>query len=146
MALVDHVEFDAFTIAIGDGADPEVFTPKCTLNSSRGFTMSAETTDRNLPDCENDKLPSRTLRYVNAISGEISGSGVLEKTDEKFFADWLNSGEAKNVKVSVGGTGGTLYACAAKITNFSVTAERFDVVNAEITIVSHGEITVTTIS
>jgi hypothetical protein len=146
MTLVAHVEFSGFEIQIGDGADPEVFTPKCTLNSSRGFTLSGETTSRNIPDCTDDLLPSKTLNYVTAIGGEISGSGVLEKADDKFFADWLNSGAAKNCKVRVGGTGGTQYAGAFKITSLSVTAETKDVVNAEITLVSHGAVTVTAIS
>jgi hypothetical protein len=46
----------------------------------------------------------------------------------------------------IGGTGGTQYAMAAKLTSFSVTAESKDVVNAEITLVSHGAVTITTIS
>lgn len=147
MTTVNHVEFKGFEILIGDGATPtEAFEPYCTMNSSRGMTISGETTSRNLPDCEDDLIPSKTLNYVTAISGEISGAGVLEKTDDKFFADWANSGEAKNVKVRIGGTGGTQYAFAAKLTSFSVTAESKDVVNAELTLVSHGAITITTIS
>lgn len=146
MTTVAHVEFSAFEIQIGDGADPEVFTTKCTLNSSRGFTLTGETTSRNLPDCSDDLLPSATLNYITAIGGEISGSGVLEKADDKFFADWLLAGTAKNIKVRVGGTGGTQYACAAKITSLGVTAETKDVVNAEISLVSHGAVTVTAIS
>lgn len=146
MTTVAHVEFSAFEIQIGNGLSPEVFTTKCTLNSSRGFTLTGETTSRNLPDCTNDLLPSATLQYVTAISGEISGSGVMEKADDKFFADWLNSGAAKNIKVRVGGTGGTQYACAAKITSMSISAESKDVVNAEISLVSHGAVTVTVIA
>lgn len=146
MALVDHVEFDAFVVAIGDGADPEVFAPKCTINSSRGFSLSAEANTRNIPDCDDDKLPSATLRYVSSYSGEISGAGMLEKTDEKFFADWLISGEKKNCKVSVGGSGGTVYAFAGVLTNFSLSAERFGTVEAEMTIESHGAIATTVIT
>lgn len=146
MALVDHVDFAGFEIQIGDGADPEVFAPKCTLNSSRGFTLTGETTTRNLPDCENDLLPSKTKVYVTAVGGEISGAGVLEKGDDKFFADWLNAGTAKNIKVRVGGSGGTQYACAAKITSMSVSAETKDVVNCEITIVADGAVTVSAIA
>lgn len=147
MTTVTHVEFNGFEILIGDGATPtEAFEPKCTLNSSRGFTITGETTSRNLPDCADDLLPSKTLQFVTAISGEISGAGVLEKGDDKFFADWANAGTAKNVKVRVGGTGGTQYAMAAKLTSFSVTAESKDVVNAELSLVSHGVITITTIS
>lgn len=146
MALVDHVEFDAFVVAIGDGETPEVFSPKCTINASRGFSLSAEANTRNIPDCEDDKLPSATLRYVSSYSGEISGSGMLEKTDEKFFADWLISGAKKNCKVSVGGAGGTMYAFAGVLTSFSITAERFGTVEAEITIESHGAITTSVIS
>lgn len=146
MADVDYLGFELFEIQIGDGATPEVFTPRCTLNSSRGFTLTGETVTRNIPDCEDDLKPSKSLVYVTAIGGEISGSGVMEKGEDKFFADWLNTGAAKNCKVRLGGSGGTQYAGAFKITNFSVTGERQDLVNAEITLVSHGGVNVTTIT
>lgn len=146
MALVDHVEFAGFEIQIGNAATPEVFAPYCTLNSSKGFTITGETTSRNLPDCDNDLLPSRTLNFITAIGGEISGSGVLERGDDKFFADWVNAGTAKNCRIRVGGVGGTQYAGAFKCTSLGVTAETKDVVNAEISLVSHGAITITEIT
>lgn len=146
MALVDYTNFSGFVIQIGDGASPEVFTARCTMNASRGFSLSANTTDRNIPDCEDDLLPSATLRYPSDYSGEISGAGVLEAEDEKFFSDWLTSGETKNVRVRRGGVGGTQWAFAAVCTAFNVTAEAKDVVNAEITLASHGAITTTVIA
>lgn len=146
MAQVDYTNFKDFTISIGDGASPEVFTARCTMNASRGFSLSGEMTERNIPDCSDDLLPSAMLRYLSSYSGEISGSGVLEAEDEKFFSDWLTSGVKKNVRVRRGGTGGTQWAFAAVCSQFSVTGEQKDVVNAEITLQSHGEITTSVIS
>lgn len=146
MTAVNYRNFSQFKILFGDGATPEVFTPMCTLNSSRGMTSSAETTDRNIPDCDDDMLPSNTLRYVTSISHEISGSGVLEAPDAKVFADWLNSGAKKNIRVELGSTGGTRWAGQFVLTNFSVNVETKDVVNAEITLASHDAVAVTTIS
>lgn len=146
MALVDYRGFNQFKILFGDGADPEVFATMCTLNSSRGLSSSAETTDRNIPDCDDDLLPSATLRYPSAISHEISGSGVLEAADAKEFADWLASGAPKNIRIELGTTGGTRWSGAFVITSFNITAETKDVVNAEITLASHGAVTTAVIS
>ena len=142
MTLVDHIEFSALTILIGDGADPEVFTARCSMNASRGFNRTAETNSRNLPDCADDAAPSATLVFVTAKSAEVSGSGVLERADDAFFSTWWASGEAKNVKVVVGDVtdGGNSHSFAAKLTSYNVTGESKDVVNAEITLVSHGAI------
>ncbi len=140
MADVDYVEFGAMTIAIGDGADPESFLPKCSLNSSRGFSVNGETTSRTVPDCDDDLKAASVLNYITSVGGEISGSGVLNKGEDKEFFDWLKSGVAKNIKVSTGGTGGTIYTLAAKCSSFNVSSESKDVCNVEITLVSHGEI------
>lgn len=146
MASVNYRNFSQFKILFGDGESPEVFTPMCTLNSSRGLTSTAETTDRNIPDCDDDMLPSNTLRYPTAIGHEISGSGVLEAADAKEFFDWLASGEPRNVRVELGSTGGTRWAGQFVLTNFSITAETKDVVNAEITLASHGAVVATVIA
>lgn len=146
MTLVNHTAFNNIIIAIGDGADPEVFTAKCTMNSSRGLQISADMNGVNLPDCDDDTITAATLNYATAYTWELSGSGVLELADDKFFADWLTSGAAKNVKIDVGGTGGTRYTGAAKCSALNVTGERNGIVQAEITLVGHGAVTTAAIA
>lgn len=143
--LVDHLEFGEFLIEIGDGEDPEVFTAKCTINTSKGMSNSAEMQARNLPYCDAPDTPSPTLNFATGVGHEISGSGVLEKGDDKFFFDWLVSGVAKNAKITVGGTGGTVYTGAVKCSSFNLTGERFGVLEGEITLINHGELTPTVI-
>lgn len=146
--LVDNIEFSNLQILIGDGATPEVFTPRCSMNASRGFQRSAETTSRNIPYCNDDSKPSATRQFVTAFSGEVSGSGVLERDDDAFFSAWMAAGTAKNVKVVVGDVmnGGNSHSFSGKLTAYNITAESKDVINAEITIVADGAITTAALS
>lgn len=146
MTLVNHTDFNNITVAIGDGGDPETFAAKCTMNSARGLQLSADMNSQNLPDCDDDTITSATNNYATAYSWEITGSGVMELGDDKFFADWLISGAAKNIKFTSGAAGGTLFTGAVKCSSFNITGERNGIVQAEITLVGHGALTTAVVS
>jgi hypothetical protein len=140
---VDEIGFDGLIIAVGDAADPEVFTARCSMNNSRSFNRSGETKTRVIPDCDSDATPGFVNTYVTSLSAEVSGSGVMERADGAFFSAWWASGESKNIEVIVGdvSNGGEKHSFAARLTSFNISAERNDVINAEITLASHGPVT-----
>lgn len=148
MAAVPYVEFQNFTIAVGDGGAPETFTARCTMNLERGFTLNPSYTDQEIPDCADDSLPSSIFRALSSISAEISGSGVMDEQDAAFFADWLLGNNTKNVRVIVGSTSavGSQFDFAAKVGSFNVTASKNNVVNADLSLVSTGAVTRTNLS
>ena len=142
--LVDHMDFDELVIAIGDGADPEVFTARCTLNAQKGWNRTAETNSVTIPYCGNDKKPGAVVKTVTALNGEVSGSGTYERGDQQFFDEWLESGETKNVRIMSGlaaNGGGRQYDCAMLLTSIGSSVESKGVVQAEMTFESTGAIT-----
>lgn len=142
MATVNFVEFKDFTILIGDGADPEVFTPRCTINLERGFTINPNYQDTEIPDCADDNLPAAIFKALTSVSAEVAGSGVVENADIEFFTDWLLNNETKNARVVIGTSGaGRQFTFPSKIGQFDINASKNGVTNADISIVSNGSIT-----
>ena len=144
MATVNYVEFKDFTILVGDGAQPtEAFAPRCTINLERGFNISPNYQDTELPDCADDSLPASIFKALTSVSAEVSGSGVVENADVEFFTDWLLQNQTKNVRVVIGTSGagnGKQFTFPAKIGQFDITASKNGVTNADISIVSNGAI------
>ena len=142
MADVNFVEFSQFQILIGDGGDPEEFTPRCTINTERSFTITPAYNDIEIPDCENAELPSAIFKRATSVTGEVSGSGVMEADDAEFFSDWCLAATAKNVKVICGTSdAGRQWTFAGRPGPFSPSVSKNNVVNAEVSIMTDGRIT-----
>lgn len=131
-------------IKVGNGADPEVFSHNCSINAQRGMALSAETNDSNVPDCDDPDAIPWLEREKRSKSGTITGQGTLNASDQDLFFAWLVSDDTKNVKVVTdisGATGGRVYAGAFHCTQFEITGAIGEKVQANITLVSSGEIT-----
>jgi hypothetical protein len=101
MAKPTTLRWSKLSIWPSDGASPEDFTSQvCGLNA-KGFSITADTSDSNVPDCDDPDLPSWTERAVRALSSGVSGSGLLAEETFAFWRAWMLSGEAKNVRIVV---------------------------------------------
>ena len=142
MADVNPVSFKQFQILIGDGEDPEVFTPRCTINTERSFTITPSYNDVEIPNCTDEDLPSAIFRYATSVTAEVGGSGVMEADDAEFFSEWCLTPTAMNIKVICGTpTAGRQWTFAGKPGPFSPSVSKAGVANAEVSILSHGRIT-----
>lgn len=63
-------------VLLGDGATPEVFTAPCGI-TERGFTLSKELQETQVPDCQDEDAPSWTERDAVSRSASINSSGVM---------------------------------------------------------------------
>lgn len=142
MTAVVEVPFHEFEIFIGNGANPEVFEPKCIVNAERGVSISPEYNDVAIPHCDDPLLPSIIKKFATQVSAEMTGSGTVSEADIEFFTRWALSGETKNVRARIGGL---QINCPAKLGPFSPSAARDDVANAEISLMSDGEVTITNV-
>lgn len=145
MALAKVINFSKFLIQVGNGASPEVFAAPCGL-TSRGFNRSAETNDTNIPDCADEDAPSWLARDVVSLSGEISGSGVLDLDALDVWDEWFQSGAPRNCRVLVDtplAQNGRHWQGAFILTAFNITSERGSKVTIEVTLTSDGLITKT---
>jgi len=124
-------------ILVGNGATPEVFGEPCGL-TTKAMATTAASNDILVPDCDNPDDPAWLQREITSLSREITGQGVLAQSAVETYDDWITSGEAKNTKVKINGTGWYTWAGAARLTRFNITGQRGDKVMVDLTIVSDG--------
>lgn len=130
-------------IMVGDGATPEVFANACTINAERGIDLTAETNDINVPDCDDPEAPAWVEREKRSWQGTISGQGVLNTPDIQAYFTWLSATTSRNVRVRVNVLqvdGGGHWSGKFHLTQFNVTGNRGDKVQASITLLSDGPI------
>lgn len=129
-------------ILIGDGAEPEVFAAPCGL-TSRGINFSKETNDVTVPDCDDPDLPAWTERVVSALSGTVSGSGVLAMEALETWREFFFSTEARNCRIRLDTTlanNGGHFEGRFHCTSFNVTGDIGEKIQVEIELQNDGEI------
>jgi hypothetical protein len=131
-----------FSLMLGNGADPEVFTALCGI-TTRNFTHQSNTNDTTTRDCADpENVPVRNL-IVTSTQWDLTGEGVLNRDnfDDIQAADdgqphnWRYVfTEPADDEVYQG-----YYAGAGIITNLAITAADDSFGNLSITIASDGE-------
>ena len=119
MAQPDIVKGTYVDILMGDGAEPEVFTPICGL-TTRSFTHQINTNDTFVPDCADpESVPVRRLS-VTGQQWDLAGEGLMNLSQQDDVRE--ASGVTKNYRFRVGRpagstTGTGYYEGPAMITN-----------------------------
>ncbi|MDR7230633.1 hypothetical protein J2X45_001724 [Caulobacter sp. BE264] len=127
-------------LKVGNGASPEVFTARCSLNAQRGIKFTADLQDTAEVDCTDPEKVAWLVRDKVSVSGEVNASGVLDKADLAFFFDWVKDKDAKNCEVVVDIAGGYLWEGAWHCSDFEVTGDRGKRCEISINLKSEGEI------
>lgn len=96
MAQIKSTRWSELVLKVGNGATPEVFTPLCTINTSRGITFNANTSEDTIPDCDDLQKIQFLIREKISLSVDVSGAGKTHKADVKTFVDWWASPETTN--------------------------------------------------
>lgn len=144
MAAVKHARGVKLLIKVATEAAPTVFTAYCSINAERGITFTAGTNDQEIVDCENPDAIAWMVREKSNLSAAITGSGVLDTGDVQDFYDWLTGEGPRNVKVIVDVPaldGGVIFTGAFHLTEFSITGNRGEKMQASISLSSDGAIT-----
>jgi hypothetical protein len=80
MAQPDIIKGTYFSLMLGDGADPEVFTALCGFNT-RTFRAQANTNDQFTRDCADpEDVPIRRL-IVSGKAWSLTGEGTLNRSN-----------------------------------------------------------------
>jgi hypothetical protein len=114
------LRFGSFLIKLGNGANPEVFTAPCGLNS-RGFNNTAATNETNVPDCDDPDAPSDLQVDIVSRTTELSGAGVVADEDFDTWWTWWKAGTSKNVQITLGTR---VWLGAFKCASLNVTGEK----------------------
>lgn len=127
-------------IKVGNGASPEVFTHPCTINAARGIEFTASTNEVIVPDCANPADPAWVQVVKDGLKATINGEGILDATlaNIQLYDTWFTSKEGKNVQVWIAAIG--KWVGEFKLTQWAVTGERNDKIQASITLESDGSI------
>jgi predicted secreted protein len=126
-------------ILIGDGASPEVFAAPCGLTTT-GFTLSASTNSTLIPDCADPEAPAWEAKDVNALSAQVSGSGVMAVESYALWKDFFMGAVAKNVQIKLDDPGLGSYQGQFILTSFKNTGQRGQKVNVDITLDNNGAV------
>lgn len=119
MAQPDIVKGTYIDILIGDGDDPEVFTPLCGL-TTRSFTAQVNTNDTFVPDCADpEDVPVRRL-VPTGKQWDLSGDGLYNLAQESTIREAL--GITKNYRFRIARPAGSIvgtgyYEGPAMLTN-----------------------------
>lgn len=130
-------------ISLGNGAGPEVFAAPCGL-TSRGFTLTKDTNDVTVPDCDDPDAPAWTERAVRALSGEFTGSGILAAEALPTWQDAYDSTVSRNARVGINAPAadnGGYYLGKFHLTSLRWAGEQGDKINVDVTMVSDGALT-----
>ena len=145
MTAVPRVTGSKLLVKIGDGASPEVFTPDCLINTSRGIQFQTDTNEYIQPDCDNPDDPAWKSVTKDGLSATINGAGMLYTSSLKDWFTWYASDDAKNIQFAVNvllAAGGGCWQGAFKLTNFEITSDgNKEQSTCTVTLVSDGTVT-----
>lgn len=146
MAAAATSTFGQFLVTLGNGATPtEVFAAPCGF-TEKGLTLTAETRQSTVPDCDNPDAPAWTESDIVSRSAAINGSGLLAKQSTKAWSDFYFSNDAKNCKVTLPGLaadGGGTYTGKFRLTSFEITGTLGEKNQVSVALESTGPITFT---
>jgi hypothetical protein len=124
MALPRTASFGQFNILLGDGADPEVFTAPCGL-TKKDVKFDGKASSVIVPDCDDPEAPAWEDKAISALSGAVTGDGILSMADLARWNTWFQSGLDKNIQVWIdlpGAQGGGYWSGAAILSSFEISS------------------------
>lgn len=148
MAQPDIIRGTYFSLMLGDGAGPEVFTALCGI-TTRNFTGQVNTNDAFTRDCADPvNVPVRRV-IATGKQFDLSGEGVLNRAlladmwgELGLISNWrLVFTEPSDDEVFQGHWSG-----AFMLSNFAVTAEDENFATISIQMVSDGDIVFTEVT
>jgi Phage tail tube protein len=136
-------------VLIGAGGDspgsPDVFAEPCGL-TTKNFTLNASTNTTLIPDCADPSLPAWEAKDVNALSAEVTGTGVMAVESFHTWSDWFMGATERAARItltsptsnplSLGYWQGSFIL--SKLTYNGVRGQK---VNIDITMVNNGPLT-----
>lgn len=144
MAAVKHAKGVALVLKVGNGADPEVFTPLCSINAARGISFTSAMNEVAVPDCTDLEKIAWLAREKTSLSVNVTGAGLLNTPDVEDTFDWWKSKEPKNCQVVVdvpSSAGGVVFEGAYHLAEFALNGEPGDKQQFTCSLASDGEVT-----
>lgn len=140
MAFPTVIAGTKLLILVGDGASPEVFAEPCGL-TAKTFDLSASTNSTLIPDCADPEAPAWEAKTVNALSAQISGSGVMAVEAHTTWEAWFMSAASKHIQIKLNNpTGLGYYSGSFILTSLKYGGQRGQKVTVDLTMVNDGPV------
>lgn len=134
-------KFGKMQVFLGDDATPIVYAAPCGL-TTKNLTLSKNTQEINIPDCDDPDAPVWLGRDVQNLSATISGDGVAAAESVPDWNAAAISTESVNMKVEIEfSTGTKLFEGKFIVDNLTFGAEQGGRVTLGFNAVSDGQIT-----
>lgn len=129
------------TVWPGNGGTPETFADMSCGFVSKGFNLTATTSDTTVPDCDNPDLPAWIERVIRSMSGGFTANGVMAEQTYAQWRDWMLSAASKNVRIVLGLTAIGYYYGKFILTRLETTGNLGDAkVQVAIALESDGQV------
>lgn len=140
MTAVSHAKGVLLVLKVGDGATPEAFTARCSINAERGITFTSTLNGTPIPDCDDPEALAAVANDKTDYSASFTGSGILNVGQELEFFNWWKSKSPKNCKVIVDAAGGSTFTAAWHLAEFSITGARGGKLEVSLSLTSDGAV------
>lgn len=139
--LPNRVKGGYYYLQVGDGADPEVFTTICGLNT-RSFTAQLNTNDDFVKDCADPEAIPVRVALPTGRQWDISGSGVIDRDNIAALVE--SQGITQNYRFIMGAPDGTTgftgyWEGPGILTNIQFGGNDDAFATLDVTIISDGE-------
>jgi hypothetical protein len=105
---------------------PGVYGPHNCGMTTKSFSITAQTSDTTVPDCDDPDAPSFVERVVQSLSSGFEGSGVYAEENEQFFSEWALSGLSKSCRIVIDGTMSVYFEGDYIFTNYQLQGNQND--------------------
>lgn len=86
-------------IQVGDGADPEVFSHPCMINTTRSIDLTVDTVERSIPNCTNPESPAYRSLFKTGFKMDVEGAGLLHLPNYSDWREWLVDPDPRNCRI-----------------------------------------------
>lgn len=142
MATATTRSFAGYQVLLESATTTGTFVAPCGL-TERSVQFTKETTDTNVPDCDNEDAASWTERDIVSKSVRISGQGVMAKESEARWQVAFESDAPINVRINKSGNlaaGGGFWLGKFHLTSMEDGATKGTRVTKSIEMISTGPV------
>lgn len=100
MAKPETARFGKFSIKLGAGTSPIVYTAPCGFNS-KSLQLTKDLTDVNIPDCDDPDAVAWVGRDAASLSASVTGEGVAAAESADVWLEAFENVESVPVKIEL---------------------------------------------
>lgn len=98
MSYAQNEAGEKLVFKFGNGADPEVLTAACSINTDRKLDLTSDVFVGSVPRCDDTSAPNKTIRRIKGQDVKFTGAGIADMASFKVLLQLWHAGAAFNGK------------------------------------------------